>query len=129
MTNFMFTYLLFLCFLLLFFILFYYFHFKINSSLLNRLALLFSIDFGTHKMETQNDIKPKNEVLGVINDTSEKSSDPCAIKKIDAIEHKSVFVRTKETLHRIFSSIRDGFRRAFHWLKSKFTPRDDESDI
>lgn len=46
-----------------------------------------------------------------------------------AVEKRSIFVRAKETVYSIFSSIRDGLRRAFYWVKSKFSPSQDDSNV
>lgn len=41
----------------------------------------------------------------------------------------SFFGKVKEVLSNIFSSIRNGLRRAFYWVKKKFSPRTDDSEI
>lgn len=45
------------------------------------------------------------------------------------IAPKTLFERAREAVSNILSAIRDGLRRAFYWVKNKFSPKPDDADV
>lgn len=50
-------------------------------------------------------------------------------KENKEVAPKCFFERVKEVVSNVLGSIRNGIRRAFCWVKSKFSPKGDDTDV